>query len=500
MLISMRGLVVVCKDVDWSVSPLICCPKLAGFYYTCRKCILVQKEIGNIDELHKEWESLLPLKGEDRHRLERKFMLEFNYNSNHIEGNTLTYGQTELLLLFGKVVDAANMKDLEDMKASNVGLSMMRDQAGAGCPLTEVFVRQLHRTILREDYTVYRRLPGGVQTSYVVHAGVYKTRPNSVMTLAGERFEYASPEETPALMADLVRWYNEEEDKGELTLAELCALFHYRYIRIHPFEDGNGRMARLLVNYILCRHGYPMIVVKSADKENYLDALGRCDAMVGMVPSVGAHAGVGQIRPFVAYVEQCMERALATCIKAAKGQSIEDDDDFIKEARIAQRLKKQQEAEAGTAKKRCREEVWNVLEFVYFPLSDAFCGAVDGLDGVFRFEGVEVFNIMSKTAEAGGGVEVNGVMRDADGSQIGEYVDEAHSMWFTCKMMSPQEPRRPDFRMEKTFYIRFFEDHYFVDGILNKNFPYGKYPTEEERRQIVSRFKRDMLEELKEKL
>ena len=81
--------------------------------------------MGKIEELYQEWLSLQPIKEEYLQRLNRKFMLEFNYNSNHIEGNTLTYGQTELLLLFGKVVDAANMKDLEDMKASNVGLNMM---------------------------------------------------------------------------------------------------------------------------------------------------------------------------------------------------------------------------------------------------------------------------------------------------------------------------------------------------------------------------------------
>ena len=82
--------------------------------------------MNRIEQLYNEWQSLLPLKPEDQSRLDRKFMLEFNYNSNHIEGNTLTYGQTELLLLFGKVVDEANMKDLEEMKAHNVCLKMMQ--------------------------------------------------------------------------------------------------------------------------------------------------------------------------------------------------------------------------------------------------------------------------------------------------------------------------------------------------------------------------------------
>ncbi len=64
--------------------------------------------MGNIASLYKEWQSLQPLKEQDRNRLDQKFMLEFNYNSNHIEGNTLTYGQTEMLLMFGKVVESAN--------------------------------------------------------------------------------------------------------------------------------------------------------------------------------------------------------------------------------------------------------------------------------------------------------------------------------------------------------------------------------------------------------
>ena len=256
----------------------------------------------SIENVMNEWNALQPLSDRDREMLSRRFTIDFNYNSNHIEGNTLTYGQTELLLLFGKIVGEADVRDVHEMTASNVGLKIMKEEALLKeTPLTQHFIRTLHKTLLREDYTVYRTLPGGVQTSYVIHAGQYKTRPNSVITRYGDRFEYASPEETPALMSDLVDWYNDAERSGKFTPIELAAIFHYRYIRIHPFEDGNGRIARLMVNYILTRHDYPMIVVRSRKKKQYIEALHRTDLTVGASPSLGAHASKRDIQQFLTY-------------------------------------------------------------------------------------------------------------------------------------------------------------------------------------------------------
>lgn len=252
-------------------------------------------------DTYEKWLALFPLCEKKQAQLAKKFTVEYNFNSNHIEGNTLTYGQTELLLLFGKVSGEAEMKDFEEMKASNIGLKMMTVEANEKQPLTETFIRQLHHTLLREDYTVYTTLPGGVQSSYIVHAGKYKTRPNSVITRYGDRFDYASPEETPALMKDLISWYNEAEQSNSLSPVELAALFHYRYIRIHPFEDGNGRIARLMVNYILSRHGWPMIVVRNRDKKIYLEALHQADLIVGPLPYDGANASLKEIRHFVNY-------------------------------------------------------------------------------------------------------------------------------------------------------------------------------------------------------
>lgn len=265
-----------------------------------------------LQTVYERWQSMQPLQEDDQRRLGIRFSLDFNYNSNHIEGNTLTYGQTELLLLFGQVIQGAKMKDLEEMKASDVGLKMMQEEAKVkDYPLTETFIRQLHKTLLREDYEECRNLPGGVVTSFTIHAGRYKTRPNSVITRYGDRFDYASPEETPALMSDLVRWYNEEEQRGEMHPVDLAILFHYRYIRIHPFEDGNGRIARLLVNYILTRHGYPMIVVRSRKKQAYLEALHRADLKVGKAPSDGALASLGDIKPFRDFFVQLVADEIA---------------------------------------------------------------------------------------------------------------------------------------------------------------------------------------------
>lgn len=272
-----------------------------------------------------QWNALQPLSARDKEMLRRRFAIDFNYNNNHIEGNTLTYGQTEILLLFGKVIGDAEVKDVQEMTASNVALRMMIEEASQkGMPLTQNFIRTLHKTLLREDYTVYRNLPGGGSASYVVHAGKYKSRPNSVITRYGDRFEYASPEETPALMTDLVDWYNAAEQSGTLTPIELAAMFHYRYIRIHPFEDGNGRMARLMANYILSRHDYPMIVVRSRKKNEYLEALHKTDLTVGAEPSLGAHASKRDIQQFLTYFSNLFVEEVSFSVRflTARGDDV----------------------------------------------------------------------------------------------------------------------------------------------------------------------------------
>lgn len=343
--------------------------------------------MNDIKNLYAEWLSLQPLTPENQKRLDRKFMLDFNYNSNHLEGNTLTYGQTELLLMFGKTSGDAPLQDWDEMKAHNVGLELMKREAlDKERPLTESFIRELNKTILVQNFLKYNAETGG---KYEIHVGNYKTRPNSVITLTGEIFEYAAPEETPAFMTDLVKWYNDEEKKGILSPIELAALLHYRYIRIHPFEDGNGRIARLLVNYVLFRHDYPMIVVKSEEKNSYLDALNKCDVITGLTPSDGANAQIEQIVPFVEFLEDILHRALILGIKAAKGENIDEEGDLGKKLEL---LKKEL-GESPDEKIELNfgfEAIKNVWENAITPLLLAWEKMLQNFDSLFLNRNVEI--------------------------------------------------------------------------------------------------------------
>ena len=95
----------------------------------------------NIKKALAAWRDIQPVSEKDRDKLSRRFTVDFNYNSNHIEGNTLTYGQTEILLLFGKVIGEADIRDVHEMTASNVGLQM---DDRRGCCQRKAFDTKLH--------------------------------------------------------------------------------------------------------------------------------------------------------------------------------------------------------------------------------------------------------------------------------------------------------------------------------------------------------------------
>lgn len=279
-----------------------------------------------VNRLIEKRNSLLPLKDEDERRLQKKYRLEFNFNSNHLEGNTLTYGQTELLLLFDKSTGDVKLSDLEEMKAHDVALTMIKDMAKEKeRPLTEQFIKELNKIILVRPFWKEAITADGIETRKKIEIGSYKSSPNSVRLRNGEIHEYASPEETPAKMTDLMAWY--QQNMEAMNPVQLAAEFHYRFVCIHPFDDGNGRVARLIMNYILLRFDYPLIIIKSKDKEAYLTALQKADT--------------GNVIAIIEYIEKQMLWSLNLEIKAAKGDDLEEDDDIDKEIALLKREKLQ---------------------------------------------------------------------------------------------------------------------------------------------------------------
>jgi Fic family protein len=263
-----------------------------------------------IDTLNAELSSLLPMNPLLGERLDKKFRLEWNYNSNHIEGNTLSYSETELLLIFDRTIGDHEMREYEEMKAHDVAVRFVYELArDPERELNEAFIKQLNEIIMVRPFWKPAVTIDGHDTRRLIDIGTYKKHPNSVRLSNGEIFHYASPEETPALMGDFISEYRSQQHEG-LHPLQVAAELHYDFVRLHPFDDGNGRISRLLMNYHLIRNGFPPVIIKTSDKNFYLAALNRAD--------------VGDIDVFVEFVAKQLINSLRISIDTARGFTVEE--------------------------------------------------------------------------------------------------------------------------------------------------------------------------------
>lgn len=280
-----------------------------------------------VTELKAELDAMRPLNADRKAAIMQKLRLDWNFHSNHLEGNTLNYGETRALILFGITAAGKPLKDHFEMTGHDEAIKWVEDVVKENRPLTESFIRSLHKLILKEPYESPTVTPEGIPAKKIIKVGEYKSSPNHVLTPTGEIFRFATPEETPAKMHDLIEWYREKEKDEETHPLLLAAEFHYKFIRIHPFDDGNGRTARILMNFILMKYGYPPVIVRTEEKEDkYFPALRQADA--------------GSITPFIEYLGINLAHSLDLMIRGAKGENIDEADDVDKEiALIDSKLK-----------------------------------------------------------------------------------------------------------------------------------------------------------------
>ena len=235
--------------------------------------------LDRLDEKLTRLNSLRPLPPALVRKLRQQFELELTYNSNAIEGNSLTLKETFLVINEGLTIKGKPLKDHLEAKGHTEALEYLFHLADrkTPAPLSEKVIRELNGIVMHD---IDREWAGRYRNSNVIIGGASHAPPEAI--------------EVPRLMHELIKWTEKEGQR--LHPVELAAIFHYRLVFIHPFFDGNGRTTRLAMNNILLRAGYPLVVILKNDRKKYYRLL--------------AEADKGNPAPFVIFIAQSVQRSL----------------------------------------------------------------------------------------------------------------------------------------------------------------------------------------------
>ncbi|MGG4397855.1 Fic family protein [Paenibacillus thiaminolyticus] len=244
-------------------------------------------ELEQINRLKQELDSLRPLPAAAVHNLEEVFRVEWTYNSNAIEGNTLTLLETKLVLEQGLTIGGKKLREHFEVINHAEAIQYVQDLVQRKQELTEHVIKSLHHLVLKniaDDAGRYRMV--NVRISGSEHVPPHYTS-------------------VPEQMEQLMKWYVEQRDVIHPVL--LAAEFHSRFVYIHPFSDGNDRTARLLMNLFLMEHGYPPAIVKAADaaRLRYYETLEEASVQ-------------GHLQPFVSLIMEYMAESLQAYLFAVK--------------------------------------------------------------------------------------------------------------------------------------------------------------------------------------
>ncbi len=216
-------------------------------------------------------------------RLHQQIVVEWTFNSNAIEGNTLTLKETALILQEGLTISGKPLREHFETINHKDAIQFLENVIQERQPLDENFVFALHKLILK-----------GIADS---ESGVYRRH---AVRILGAVHIPPNPLKVPALMGEFFREYRRERKK--MHPVKLAAWLHHRFVAIHPFIDGNGRTARLLMNFVLMQSGYPPAVILKVDRRKYYRVLKEADA--------------GKQEAYVDFIGRSVERSLVIYIQA----------------------------------------------------------------------------------------------------------------------------------------------------------------------------------------
>ncbi len=236
-----------------------------------------------IQQKKEHLDALRPLPAASISRLKEQFTVEWIYNSNAIEGSTLTLRETQLILETGLTIGGKSLREHFEVTNHKDAIEYVESLADTDEPIKPFHVRQIHKLVLSQIDDE--------------NAGQYR---KTEVRIAGANHVPPEAWEISQRMTEWGDWLKESEKK--IHPVELAALAHHRLVAIHPFIDGNGRTARLVMNLSLFKHGYPPAVILRVNRKQYYQVLMQADS--------------GKIGPLINFVGRSVERSLTLYLEA----------------------------------------------------------------------------------------------------------------------------------------------------------------------------------------
>lgn len=246
-------------DINYKVNPNQPLEKLLKISDTLR------------DEIHRK----KPIEGDLWETIEEKLLIEWTYNSNAIEGSTLTQGETMFFLKNGLTVEGKPFKDFLDAKNHAEAIEFLYDVVKNNRKISTSLIKEFNSFLLSGIRSTPAIDRDGNRIEKKATPGEYKKLPNHVLQNDGTIHKYVEPIQVASEMEKLCDWINDQFEKTHPII--IAAVAHYNMVRIHPFDDGNGRGARILMNLILIAKGFPPAIIKNENRRKYLETLMEAD-------------------------------------------------------------------------------------------------------------------------------------------------------------------------------------------------------------------------------
>lgn len=250
-------------------------------------------------------------------RIHYKFRLDWNYYSNAMEGNSLTKQETRSVMMNNITINGKPMRDVLEVKGHNEAVLEILKISKSEVRLSEKRIKELHKAIIHEE-----------DPEKVHQVGEWKTQANYLLNVRNERFDFLAPELVPDAMHELLNKTNAQIDayyhskKESWHPAVIAFYFHLEYVKIHPFYDGNGRTARLLMNLLLISFGFPPVILNLENKERYYSLL----------TDIQGYGGNPDL--FYEFMSGLLIQSQEMVLDAIDGKDISGEDDLDKEIAI----------------------------------------------------------------------------------------------------------------------------------------------------------------------